>query len=56
MMQPGPHDDPRRFAIVIGNDYPGQRLPDGKYQRASDAVPALKNGSNDAKAMANIFP
>jgi hypothetical protein len=55
MMQPGPSDDSRRFAIVIGNDYPGQKLPDGKYQRASDAVPVLKNGSNDAKAMANIF-
>ncbi len=55
MMQPGPHDDPRRFAIVIGNDYPGQRTANGRYQHSNDAVPSLKNGSNDAKAIAAIF-
>ena len=52
LLKAAPGPNARRFAVVIGNNYPGRASADGSFKVYPSAVPRLKNAVNDAKAIA----
>ncbi|MGY4399241.1 caspase family protein [Bradyrhizobium sp. USDA 3315] len=55
MIEAAPGGSARRLAIVIGNDYPDRKQPDGSFGRSLYAVPKLKNAGKDATAIAGLM-